>query len=151
MFGDGRSVAPTHYTMRAAPFGAAFNWSLEYSANPREVPAVTPENARLAIEAFASDPRKVASVEAFLNGTSLGKLTAPNVQERFGSQGTSPPDYLRPLFSFDIARASLNPAGPMLRIVMTDTSGFQADRTWTIGTEFNPTGSFSATEPSLIP
>jgi len=151
MFGDGRSVAPTHYKMRAAPFNVTFNWSLEYSANPREVPAVAPENARLAIEAFATDPRKVASVEAFLNGASLGKLTAPNVQERFGSQGSSPPDFLRPLYSFDIARESLNPPRPTLRIVTTDTSGFQADRTWTIGSEFNPTGNFDATDPSLIP
>ena len=151
-FGDGRSVAPTHFTMRADPFNLGFNWSLEFLANPREVQAVAPENTRLAIEAFTSDPRKVATVEAFLNGAFLGKLTAPNVQERFGSAGTSPPDYLRPLYSFDIARESLNPPGPTLRIVVTDTSGFQADRTWTIGSQFdNPTDSFSATDPSLIP
>ena len=98
VFTDGRTASPTYLTLVSEPFEIVMAWRLALNWDETQLPPYPDRYARLSLFALSREPRSIVSVEAFLNGASLGRLTAPNVKDFQGfPAATSPANFAQPV------------------------------------------------------
>ena len=121
VFTDGRTASPTYLTLFFEPFEIVMAWRLALTWDETQLPPYPDGYARLSLIALAREPRSIVSVEAYLNGASLGRLTAPNVKDFQGfPAATSPANFAQPAYAFDFPWELLSLDPKSLRLIVTD-------------------------------